>query len=270
MAFSDDGDAVSGGLKAVFASLGGWALGPMRYAVDLMLPPVCLSCHEPIATHAALCARCWLRIDFIREPLCDRLGLPLPYTTGDETTLSTAALRRAPDYGRARAVARFDGGMRDLVHRLKYSDRHELLTLFAPMLRAAGHELIARADCLVPVPMHRWRLWHRRFNQAAMLATRLGALTELPVEHRVLARVRHTVSQVNLSWKERRRNVEAAFAVSSRQVERVRGRHVLLIDDVITTGATAEACARALKGAGASEVDVLAMALIADYQDFYD
>ena len=262
-------EETSGGLKAVLASLGGWALGPVRYAVDLMLPPVCLACHEPLAAHAALCAQCWQRIDFIREPLCDRLGLPLPYG-GGEVTLSAAASRRTPDYGRARAVARFDGVMRDLVHRLKYSDHHELLDLFAPMLRGAGHELLARADCLVPVPLHPWRLWQRRFNQAAMLAERLSRITGLPAEHGALRRVKRTVSQVNLSWRERRRNVDAAFAVSPRWVERVQGRHVLLIDDVITTGATVEACARILKEAGACEVDVLALALVADDTAYYD
>ncbi len=269
MAVLDSDDAARGGLKAVFASLGGWAAGPVRYAVDLMLPPVCLSCHEPLAAHAALCAACWQRIDFIREPLCDRLGLPLPYGT-DEVTLSSAALRRTPDYDRARAVARFDGVMRELIHRLKYSDRHELLDLFAPMMRGAGHELLASADCLAPVPLHRWRLWHRRFNQAAMLAGRLGRATGLPVEHGALRRVKRTVSQVNLSWDERRRNVGAAFAVPPQQAARIAGRRVLLIDDVITTGSTVEACARMLKAAGARQVDVLALALVADGPSFYD
>jgi ComF family protein len=257
------------GWPAVGAALGGWALGPVRYAVDLILPPVCLACHEPLASHGALCARCWQQIHFIHAPLCDKLGLPLPYSAGD-VTLSAAALRRTPAYGRARAVARFDGVMRDLIHRLKYSDQHELLDLFAPMLRVAGHELIARADCIVPVPLHRVRLWNRRFNQAAMLARRLGQSTGLPVEFVVLQRVKRTVSQVDLSWAERRRNVDAAFSVPDGMQERLRGRHVLLIDDVITTGATVEACAKALKGAGASDVDVLALALVADYPAFHD
>jgi ComF family protein len=265
----DSGEEPSGGLSAVFASLGAWVRGPVRYAVDLVLPPVCLACHEPLASHAALCSRCWQRIDFIREPLCDRLGLPLPYGA-NEVTLSSAALRRTPDYGRARAVARFDGVMRDLIHGLKYSDRHELLDLFAPMLCSAGHELLASADCLIPVPLHPWRLWRRRFNQAAMLAGRLGMATGLPVEYGALRRVRHTASQVNMTRGERRRNVDRAFALAPAQVERISGRRVLLIDDVITTGATVEACARVLKAAGARDVDVLALALVADDPSIYD
>lgn len=269
MALLEDGGEPSAGWRAVGASFGNALLGPLRYAADLMLPPVCVSCHEPLASHGALCAKCWQRVDFIRAPLCDRLGLPLPYST-EEITLSSAALRRSPDYGRARAVARFDGVMRELVHRLKYSDHHEMLNLFAPMLRSAGHELLAHAECLIPVPLHRWRLWHRRFNQSALLAGRLSRDTGLPAEFNTLLRVRRTPSQVDLGWHERRRNVETAFAVHPDRADRIAGRHVLLIDDVITTGATVEACARTLKAAGAKDVDVLALAIVADYPAFYD
>ena len=269
MARLEDRDDLPAGWQAVGASLANALLGPLRYAADLMLPPVCVSCHEPLASHGALCAQCWQRVDFIRAPLCDRLGLPLPYG-GEEVTLSSAALRHNPEYGRARAVARFDGVMRELVHRLKYSDHHEMLTLFAPMLRSAGHELLAQADCLIPVPLYRWRLWQRRFNQSALLAGRLSRDTGLPAEFGTLLRVKSTQSQVDLGWHERRRNVEAAFAVPPDKAERVAGRHVLLIDDVITTGATVEACAHTLKAAGAKEVDVLALAIVADYPAFYD
>ncbi len=256
-------------LRAIGASLAGWALAPMRYATDLILPPICLNCHEPIAAHGKLCAACWQQIDFIATPLCDRLGTPLSYAT-EAVPLSSAALRRSPDYGRARAVARFDGVMRELIHRLKYSDRHELINLFGPMMRAAGRELLAKADCLVPVPMHRWRLWRRRFNQAALLAGHLGQETGIPVEFTALQRVKYTVSQVNLGWHERRANVGAAFAVDPKRADHLRGRHVLLIDDVITSGSTVEACARVLKTAGAAEVDVLAIAIVTDYPVFYD
>jgi len=258
-----------GGVRAMISGIASWTQGHLRYAADLVLPPICLNCHEPLASHGALCARCWQRIDFIRAPLCDRLGAPLPYATG-EISLSSAALRRTPDYGRARAVARFDGVMRELIHGFKYADRHEALDLFAPMLRSAGHELLGCADCLVPVPLHPWRLWRRRFNQAALLAGRLSRDTGMPVELGVLRRVKRTASQVSLRGDERRRNVEAAFALAPRAAERIGGRHVLLIDDVITTGATVEACARALKHAGAAQVDILALALVVDHPGVYD
>jgi ComF family protein len=270
MAWEDEsGPQPPAGLRAAGASLAAGVLGPLRYAADLILPPICVSCHEPISVHGKLCAACWRRIDFISAPFCDRLGVPLPYST-EAVTLSAAAQRRTPDFGRARAVARFDGVMRDLIHRLKYSDHHELVTLFAPLLHGAGRDLLGSADFLVPVPLHRWRLWRRRFNQAALLAGRLSHDAGIPVEFAVLQRVKRTVSQVNLGWQERRANVDAAFAVHPKRAERVRGRHVLLIDDVITTGSTVEACARALKAAGARQVDVLALAMVADYPAFYD
>lgn len=259
----------AGGFAPVGRSLAALVLGPLRYAADLVLPPICVNCHQPLADHGRLCARCWQGIDFIRAPLCDRLGVPLPYAA-EEVALSSAALRRAPDYGRARAVARFGGVMQGLIHRLKYSDAHELPRLFVPMMRGAGGELLARADCLVPVPLHRWRLWSRRFNQAALLAKGLSRETGLPAECHVLERVRRTPSQVDLGWRERRANVDGAFTVRSGQRTRVAGRRVVLIDDVITTGATVEACARALKAAGADEVDVLALALVADNPAFHD
>lgn len=231
--------------------------------MDILLPPLCLACRAPIDAHGGLCPPCWSEIDFIRAPLCDRLGLPLPYAVG-ETMVSAAALAAPPDYDRARAVAAYGGVMRDLVHGLKYGDRHEGLDMFARWLEAAGKALLAEADMLVPVPLFPVRLWRRRFNQSLLLAQRLGRATGLAVDPFVLVRTRHTVSQVGLSHDRRRRNVAGAFAVAGDGKVRIRGSAVVLIDDVITTGATADACARALRRAGADRVDVLALARVVD------
>lgn len=264
-----DATAAPGALSSAITALRRAALGQLGYAADLLLPPICLNCREPLAAHGALCARCWQQIDFIQPPLCEMLGLPLPFATA-EISYSAAALRRRPDYGRARAVARFDGVMRELIHAFKYADRHETLDLFGPMLRSAGHKLLAEADCILPVPLRRFRLWRRRFNQAALLARRLGRDTGIEVETGLLLRVKPTTSQVELKWDERRRNVASAFAVPHGSEKRIEGRNILLIDDVITTGSTAEACARALKSAGARQVDVLALALVTDWPAFSD
>jgi ComF family protein len=242
------------------AAAGAWAVSNLRYAADLILPPVCLRCHAPLASHGVLCAECWRGIDVIRPPLCDRLGHPLPYATG-EITLSAAALRRPPLYARARAAAHFRGVMRDLIHAFKYSDRHEAVDLFVRMMQTAGAELIADAGVLVPVPLHRRRLWQRRYNQAAVLARGLARLTGTPADTALLLRGKATATQVGLSGEERRRNVAAAFCLARAADTRLRGRRVLLIDDVITTGATLEACTRVLKDGGAAEVDCLALAL---------
>ena len=228
---------------------------------DLLMPPLCLACHEPLGVHDALCPACWRGIDFIRPPLCDRLGLPMPFDTGG-VMVSAAAAADPPAFHRARAVARYDGVMRDLVHDLKFRDRHAGRRLFGRWLPEAGGDLIAEADVVVPVPLNRWRLLRRRFNQAAILAREVSRLAGLAYEPMALERTRATESQVGLTRAQRRRNVRGAFAVPRPQP--IAGRNVLLVDDVITTGATVGACAEALRRAGAPRVDVLALALVTD------
>lgn len=230
---------------------------------DAALPPVCLGCREPLAAHDALCSGCWSSIAFIRPPLCDRTGLPMPFSTG-ATTISAAALAQPPDYDRARAVAVFDGLMRRLVHDLKYRDRHDGRRLFGRWLCDAGQELIGSAHVVVPVPLGRRRLLGRRYNQAAVLAQEIARKTGLDYAPLVLVRRRATPPQVGLTRRQRADNVRRAFAVPPARAADIAGRNVLLVDDVVTTGATVGACARALKRAGAARVDVLALALVAD------
>ena len=246
--------------KHMLADLRRWIGAGLGVVADTLLPPVCVHCHEPVADHRVLCAACWRSIDFITPPLCDRLGRPLG--CGDaEGNLSAVALRDPPIYGRARAAAQFGGVMRNLIHGFKYADRHEVSDMFASMMRGAGGALLRDADMLMPVPLHRWKLWKRRYNQAAILAWKLAALTGHDVDVSSLRRIRQTPSQVGLSPEERRRNVAAAFSAAR---DAVRGKHILLIDDVITTGSTLSACALVLKEAGAREVDCLAVALAGD------
>ncbi|WP_244534670.1 ComF family protein [Hyphomicrobium sp. CS1GBMeth3] len=231
---------------------------------DLVMPPVCLVCREPIGAHDALCARCWRDIEFIRPPLCDRLGTPLPFDTG-APMISAAAAADPPPYNRARAVAAHTGSMRTLVHALKFHDRHDVRRLLSRWLVEAGRELLVETEIIVPVPLARRRLLARRFNQAAVLSAEIARLTGLRHEPLLLARTRATTSQVGLSRGQRQRNVAGAFAVTSRLAARAQGRNILLVDDVITTGSTVGACARALRRAGAARVDVLALALVTDH-----
>lgn len=236
-----------------------------RRLIDTILPPLCLGCESRILSHHALCPTCWPQIDFIRDPLCDRLGLPLPYSpvpyeTGG-TIISAAAAAEPPIYDRARAVAKFDGLMRDLIHDLKYHDSHNGRRLFGRWLTEAGRDLLADADALVPIPLARFRLLSRRFNQAQILAAEVQRITTLPVRHFALLRTRSTARQVGMSRGQRQRNVAGAFVVPTRAIGEVAGKKIILIDDVITTGATVSAAAQALKKAGAARVDVLALAL---------
>ena len=228
---------------------------------DLIVPPCCLVCRARVGAHHLLCAACWREVNFIRPPLCDVLGIPLPFDTGGRT-VSAAALAYPPAYARARAVAHYSGAMRTLVHQLKYADRHDARTLLGRWLAEAGRELLAGADIIVPVPLSRLRLLQRQFNQAAVLAGELSRQTGIPADPLLLTRTRSTRSQVGMTRDQRRRNVAGAFGVPARRRAHLRGRNVLLIDDVVTTGATVEACARALKRAGAARVDVLALALV--------
>jgi ComF family protein len=232
--------------------------GGLGALADLLLPPVCISCRKHTLAHGLLCGACWSRIDFIAPPICARLGVPLPYDAG-EPSLSAAAIAEPPVYDRARAAARYSGTMRDLIQSFKYGDRHEGVAMFGRWMAEAGAELLADADVIVPVPLYRSRLWSRRFNQSAMLARAVSRLADVPVDYFLLARVKRTPSQVGLSAAQRRRNVAGAFRVLQPR-PRLAANRIVVVDDVITTGATADACARVLKRAGAARVDVLALA----------
>lgn len=232
-------------------------------ALDLVFPPLCLACQLRVCDHDTLCAHCWRTIDFVRAPLCDRLGLPLPYDIG-APMISAAASAEPPDYDRARAVARYDGTIRDLIHAFKFYDAHHTRRLFARWLCEAGRDLLPAADIIVPVPLARWRLFTRRYNQAQLLAADVARAARKPIRCHALLRRRATARQVGLTRAERRRNVSGAFAVAARRRAEIAGKAVLLIDDVITTGATVNAAARALKKAGAARVDVLALAIVCE------
>lgn len=228
---------------------------------DLIVPPCCLSCRARTVAHGALCPACWSNVQFIRTPVCDVLGIPLPFEVG-ERTVSAAAVAQPPAYERARAVAHFNGEMRALVHKFKYGDRQDLRSLFGRWLRDAGRDLLPDTDVIVPVPLSRWRLLWRQFNQAAVLSRELSRQTGIPMDPLALKRTRATKSQVGMTRDQRRRNVAGAFELAKAGRKRLAGKNVMLVDDVITTGATVEACARVLKRAGVARVNVLALAMV--------
>jgi ComF family protein len=229
-------------------------------ALNVLYPPTCLACRAAIGTHGALCPRCWSAMRFIERPYCERLGTPFEQDLGDGL-LSPQAMADPPVFARARAVARFeDGPARTLAHRLKYSDRAELARPIARWMARAGADILSEAHLLVPVPLHLTRLWRRRFNQAAMLAREIARETGKPCDVGALARVKATRSQVGLSRVQRAENMQGAFRVADRA--EVRARNVVLVDDVLTSGATANAAARVLLRAGARCVDVLVFARV--------
>ncbi|MEQ8824189.1 MAG: ComF family protein [Filomicrobium sp.] len=233
------------------------------WGFDLLFPPCCAGCGEPVVDRDTLCPECWKDIEFIVPPLCNRLGIRLPFATGNEM-VSAAAAARPPLYARARAVGHYDGPLRRLVHALKFHDRQDVRHILATWLCRAGHQLITDADLIIPVPLYRRRLLTRRYNQSALLAAEVYRLTGIRSYPLALDRTRKTKSQVGLTAKQRQQNVRGAFKVPTRYARLIEGRRVLLVDDVITTGATVEACTRALLDNKAKNVDVLAVALVAD------
>jgi ComF family protein len=232
-----------------------------RGMVDLVAPSLCLGCGAGVGEPASLCLACWSALQHLDEPVCDALGTPFAYDQG-EGALSAAALSDPPLWDRSRAAVIFDETSGRLVHALKYQDRQEAGLLMARMMARAGRRLLAEADVILPVPLHRFRLWQRRFNQSAFLAQQLSRISATPWRHDVLIRVRRTRAQVGLDQAERRSNVKGAFQLRPEGLAAVSGKCVLLVDDVRTTGATAEACTQALKKAGAAQVSLLSFALV--------
>lgn len=241
-----------------------WSLAALG---DLLFPSVCPGCRVAIGSPAAVCAACWAKIGFIERPYCEVLGVPIPYDPGPGA-LSPAAIADPPPFSRLRGAVVYEDLPARLVASLKYGDRGDLAPLMAGWMVRAGAELIADADVVIPVPLHRGRLWRRRFNQSADLARHIvsaPAAASRGVAFRPLAleRVKPTRSQVGLGPNERRDNVRGAFKVPVHRRTEVEGRRVLLVDDVFTTGATVASATRALRRAGARDVDVLTFARVA-------
>ena len=230
-------------------------------ALNALLPPRCLSCGATVERTGALCAACWKGIHFLASPLCEACGFPLEFELGPEA-LCGACARERPAFDRARAVMRYDESSRALILGFKHADRTEGAAGYGAWLARAGAGLVAEADLIAPVPLHWLRLFNRRFNQAALLAHALGRNAGVPVVADLLLRRRHTPSQGRLSPAQRRRNVAGAFTVKPRRKALLEGRRVLLVDDVLTTGATVSACARTLRRGGAGAVDVLVLARV--------
>ena len=230
-----------------------------RLALDALLPPQCLCCGEVVGEPGVLCPTCWERIDFITEPLCACCGAPFELSLGPDA-LCGGCIRESPGFARARAVFVYADPAKALILRFKHADRTDMAPAFAHWMSRAGAELIAEADLIAPVPLHWTRLLRRRFNQAALLANAVAKLSGRPAAPRLLLRRRRTPTQGGLGREARGRNVRGAIAV--RNAEQVVGRRILLIDDVLTTGATVSECSRVLLKAGAVAVDVLTIARV--------
>lgn len=237
--------------------------GLARGAIDIVLPPRCLACETPVDRPGLLCAGCFPRFRFITAPMCARCGVPFAHPgEAGPGGLCAACLVRPPVFGRARAVWRYDAASRDVILAFKHADRTDLAPALARLMAAAGRELLEGADLLVPVPLHRWRLVARRYNQAALLARAIGRIAGVAAVADLLRRRRATPGLGALGAAERAAVLAGTIAVAPRHRARLAGGRVVLVDDVLTSGATANECARVLREAGAAAVDLLAAARV--------
>lgn len=232
-----------------------------RTALNAILPARCMLCGALVAEDGALCAACWDGIHFQGPPACACCGYTFKYGVPSES-LCGACQRHPPLFDWARAVFAYDDASRSLILSFKHADQTHLSLAFGCWLSRAGEALIADADLLLPVPLRRLRLFAGRLNQAALLAHALSRESGKPVAADLPRRRRRTASQGRMSRSARIRNVRGGFAVREEWREQLRGARVLLLDDVQTTGATVEECARILKRSGPAGVDVLTLARV--------
>lgn len=235
--------------------------GAARLLLDAVLPPRCFACGEVVPAQAALCAACWSDLNFLGEPCCRICGLPFPFDQGAKA-LCPACAKERPAFDRARAALMYDEASRRLILPFKHGDRIEAARPFARWLQVAGWKSLERAELILPVPLHRWRLLKRRYNQAGLLAQALSRECGLPVAVDLLRRIRATPTQGRRSREARRRNVAGAFALAPGAAKVLEGRRLVLVDDVMTSGATLDAVAKVLRRAKPKSIDVLTLARV--------
>ncbi|MEJ0062448.1 MAG: ComF family protein [Alphaproteobacteria bacterium] len=242
-----------GQLTSHFRKIGGAAL-------DMLLPPLCLTCDTAVAEQGGVCAGCWQGISFIAAPRCPVCGVPYELATDDLPC--PLCLTDPPPYKQARAAVIYDDHSRNIVLGFKHADQTHTAAAMARMMFRAGADILPECDFLAPVPLHRWRLLARKYNQSALLAHELGKLSGLPVMPDLLIRRRATKPQGTMNRTSRAKNVRGAFAIMPRYRAAIEGKIVGLIDDVLTTGATIEECAKVLAAHGAAGVKVLTFARV--------
>jgi ComF family protein len=233
-----------------------WAKNASRSVFGTLFPDVCLGCGTFVTKQGVVCAQCWADLQFIERPFCEVNGTPFTVDFG-LGAVSADAIANPPHYHAARSATIHVSIARRLVTRLKYGDRTDLAPWMADWMIRAGRDFINETDLIVPVPLHRWRYFSRRYNQSAELARAISQKTGKPHSPAALARKKSTRQQVGLNLRQRQENVRGAFIVPEEQNIQIAGRTILLVDDVLTTGATVNAAAKALQKSGAAKIYLL-------------
>lgn len=241
-------------------------MGYLTKAIDFVLPPRCIMTGDIVEEQGMVVPRAWADLNFITSPQCDRCGIPFDFEYDHEDsegdTSCAACLQESPIFNKARAALVYDDSSRSLILPFKHGDKMHYVTGFLPWLKLAGSELIDQADIIMPVPLHRWRLLQRRFNQAGVIASFLAKASNKSYLLNGIERIRSTPTQGYMRAKERKKNVKRAFAVPSKYTMDIKDKNILLIDDVFTTGATINECTKVLLKAGAKQVDILTLARV--------
>jgi ComF family protein len=235
--------------------------------LDFIYPPICVHCSTPIIKADSLCAKCWQELIPISEPLCPVLGLPFAVSLG-ANVLSAQAIANPPEFDRARSAFIYNDITHSVISKLKYGDRPEMAKFCAAIMAGAFAEILTGDPILVPVPLHPKRQRQRRYNQSTQLAKELGLLKGIKVAPMLVARVRETKQQVGLSAKMREKNVAGAFKVISDLIEVNVEQRIVIVDDVMTTGATLNAVTKSLKKAGYKKIDVISFARVVNQGEY--
>lgn len=230
-----------------------------RLVAELVYPPRCPSCQTYVAADGNFCAECFHKLRMIDAPMCACCGIPFVIAV-EADTRCPECLDTPPEFDAARAALVYDTVSAPLVAALKFHDQWASLERYVQLMLRAGKPLFEGSELLVPVPLHWRRLLRRKFNQSALLAYGLARETRIACVPEMLQRVVYTKPQMRMTRAQRLRNVKHAFSVPEKMHEMLRNKVVVLVDDVVTTGATANACAKALKSAGARQVRVIALA----------
>ena len=232
---------------------------PAKRFLNILLPARCISCGEFVEDVGSLCSGCWSDINFITKPSCDICSLPFEYDKGEDAICGNCMAER-PSYDKAISVFVYNNNSSKLITHFKYGDKIHAARSFAKWMVSSARDLLPETDIITPVPLHRVRLFTRRYNQSALLANHMGEMSGVMVITDILSRTKITPPQASLPRRRRLWNVKGVFAVGKKYKEFIKGKNIILVDDVMTTGATVMECANVLKKAGAEKVFVVTLA----------
>lgn len=232
--------------------------------IDTILPPRCIVTGEIVDSQGMIAPKAWGSLNFIADPQCHRCGFPFDFDDGaaKEGNVCAACHKDPPIFNYVRSALVYDDASRNVILGFKHGDQTHSVPSFMPWMLRAGEEILAQSDYLVPVPLHRWRILRRRYNQSGLMAQYLSKETGIPVFLDLIERHKATVVQGHLRINERQKNVRNAFMILDKYKEKIKNKHICLIDDVFTTGATVNECTKILLKSGAASVNILTLARV--------